>query len=232
MSLHEVAQADGLVRTDTCKLFWGIYPYSLKMPIPEDFLEERREAISTFWEKCKGQRWSDVQPGMKEIHGAYRKQLQEVIDTVIDKNIVALKADDFYYQSSEKNTTFYVKSAKVAAVLINNNPGVFHTYSAPRSDAVEAHLHEVAGKRIEVRETGWFGEYDHKVIFKWQHNYEALDARVEALKFEESLYSKGCSRILYVLGDDDFFLAKLALSDRIESVTRCVTVEAVEQQQQ
>lgn len=229
MSLHEIARTHGVQRTDTCKLFWGQYGYSLKMSIPEDFHEERREALGDFWDRHKKGRWKDYQPALRQIHATYRKQLQDHIDTIIDKNLVALEADDFYYQSSDKNTTFYLKSAKVVAVLLANNPGVFHTYSAPRSELVEAHLNDTAGKRVSVREKGWYGEFDHKIVFKWAADYKSLDERVAALRFADSIYSEGDTRILYVTGDDDYFLAKLALSDCIDSVHRCVTVAEVEE---
>lgn len=227
MSIHNIAKAQGLTRTDTTKLFWGTYAFSLKTTIPEEFHEERRERLHQFWIKAKTEKWTKVRPTLGQIHGDYRQTLQDHIDKIVEDNLAILSVNAFYHNSGDKNTIFYLKSKEAAEALLADNVGLFHTYSAPSSDAVHAHLLAVADEKVEVRERGWYGEFDHKIVFKWQAKYHDLDNRVEALQFEDSLYSKGENRILYVSGDDDFFLAKLALSERIDSVTRCVTADEI-----
>lgn len=230
MSLHEIALTHGVKRSDTCKLFWGIFGYSIKMKIPYEFIDERREGVQKFWSKNQYMRWRDITPSMADINQVYRDKLNGFIDDIIDKNLTILSGnrDDFYYLASGANVTFYLKNPDSVATLIESNPGCFFAYTAPASEKVAHRLEELAGKKVEVRKTPFYGEFPYRIIFKWERSYAALDERVHALQFEDSLYSEGETRILYIKSEDDFFLAKLGLQDRIDQVTECLTVEEVE----
>jgi hypothetical protein len=230
MSLHELALAQGVKRSDTCKLFWGIYSHCLKFRIPEDLLEERRENHHQFWKKVKkGAKWTSIRPSLRDINADFRRELQTMIDDVIDSSEDDLVDVEYYYQTSDANVTFYFKDAAPVAALITNNPGFFHAYTAPASDVVAQRLQEVAGKKVEIRKKPFYGEFPYRMTMKWARSYEELDARVSTLAFEDSVYSLGDQRVLYVRTEDDFFLAKIALSDQIEKVTECLTVKEIEQ---
>jgi hypothetical protein len=227
MDLHQEALTQGVKRKDSCKLFWGLYPYSLKIAVPDCLNEDRLEALHGFWKKANKVGWTKVQPPLRAIRAQHKERLQEYLNEIIRANSEHFN-DDHYYLANEGSpfVTFYVKTKEAAAGLIRGNPGLFLEYHAPPCADAEETMREMLGKKVEVRRKLYHGEYDHRILFKWQTNFEDLDARVTNICFEDSLYVEGrINRLLYVKGDDDFFLAKLALQDRIKSVTMCVLVE-------
>jgi hypothetical protein len=230
MSLHKIALTQGVKRTDTRKLFWGIYSHCIKFRIPEHLQEERREGHHAFWKKVRGGiKWAAVQPSLRKINTAYRDQVNHLIQNILDKNADAIPApSEYYYQTSDTNVTFYFKEAAPVEGLLIANPGVFHTYSAPVNDIVADRLKVVADRKVEIRKKPYYGEFPYRITFKWERNYEDLDARVLALSFEDSVYSLGATRVLYVKSEDDFFLAKIGLDDRIDKVSECLTISDIE----
>lgn len=172
--------------------------------------------------------WKDCKPSPNQINKQFKDRVNAAIDDFIEKNDVAFAMDDFYTQVGKERVSFYFKSAHVVWLLLRNNPDFFDQMTMPSNAEVEVRLNDYADTHMQVRQRLWFNEYDYKIDFKAEANYDDLDARMENLYLSKWFYSVGpYSRALYLLGEDEYFLVKLALKDKIAKVTCCVAHEEV-----
>lgn len=200
-----------------------MYGYCLKTCIPDEWIEERLDAVCDFWRKTKVMEWKDCKPSPHQINKQFKDRVNKAIDDFIEKNDTVFAMDDFYTQVTKERVSFYFKSAHVVWLLLNNNPDFFDQMWLPASAEVEDRLNHYADTHMQVRERLWFNQYDYKIDFKDAANYDDLDARVENLYLSQHLYSvMPYGRVLYLYGEDEYFLVKLALKDKIARVTTCI----------
>lgn len=238
MALREMALNLGVKCKDTCKLFFGVYPYSLVLPVPQELIDDKAEAISNYNKVAERRRQMvgeylkrgesspklrEIKPSLHQIKTAFARGVDDIIARLETANAHILPGDH-YVTFNRSNITIYVKEEATALALLNANKGVFSAISEPHSEEVNRFLSQCSEKRIVVRQHRFEGEFEFRIDFKAEadKNYEALDARVEKMLFAKKLYSRGAARKLYLNGEDDLILARMALDDRIETITKCV----------
>ncbi len=237
MSLRETALDLGVKRKDTCKLFYGIYPYSLTAKIPQRFVEEKQHRNDEFWQALRRRTaavkkrqpvgWVKAQHSLRSIRLAFNANVKKHISRLIERNAHILEGDDFYYTFSPTTYTLYVKSAEIAERLLLNNKKTFSRLSDPYNDKCADYLAK-ADPKVIVRQNLFEGNHEFRIEFKPNDQFGHLDERVEALRFCRRNYSyNSMSRTLYLTGDEDLFLARMGLEDQIERITKCVLTDNI-----
>jgi hypothetical protein len=222
-NLRALADAQGIVCNDTVRLYWGLYGYCLKTQIPEQWVLDRKDEIANFWSKTTYMEWKDVRPTVPQIQRKYKDRINALIDDFVERNDAAFGAEEYYSQVTAKRVSFYFKSAKTVWLLLNNNPDFFDLMWTPADALVEENLGKLADTHMQVRKELWYHSFDYMIDFKNERCFDELDDRVKTLFLSNSFYSVSPrSRSLYLAGEDEYFLVKLALWDKIGKVTACV----------
>lgn len=238
MMLRETALARGVKCKDTCKLFFGFYPYSLTTPVPKKLIknkdaaiahynkiaEQRRNKLKPYHKAGKTPpRLPAIEPSIRKINLTYKRGVEEIITDLVETYEDILAPDEYYVAFNRANITFYVRNEETAVALLKRS-NVFVSVTEPHSPEVEQFLTKHADKRVVVRESLFSDEFDYRVEFKWKpdQDYAELDARVERMIFQKKSYSYGTYRKLYLYGDDDLILARLGLGEWIDNITKCV----------
>lgn len=222
--LRQLAKNSGIEVKDTVRLYWGLYGYCLKLLIPEQWTEERHQETCEFWEKTKHKVWNECKPSIAQIQKKHKDRVNVSIDAFVDANGEAFGLDEYYVQITRHRVSYYLKSAQAAEILLRDNPGLFESVMAPASVEVEDRLGGFADTHMQVRKMLWYGQFDYKIDFKKERCFDALDDRVNLLFLTSSFYSVSpYSRTLYLAGEDEYFLVKLALWEKIGKVTACIT---------
>lgn len=245
MSIDEVAASQGIRRKNTHNLFWGLYGYSLQYPIPQKWNEQRANRVMRFWATAKhvdAKEMRRIKPRLDEIHDEHKTRVAQLIDDIIEAN-PQLEDGEFYYSSNDpvgakrSFITFYLKNESDAVKMLTNMPNQFTLVTRPPSKAMHDKMTEVAGKKVVVRENGWFafdkkapaGGFTYKVELGTDFYSEATQQdivhRVKNISFVNSLFSEGKSLYLYLNSEDDLFLAKLGLSQFIKQITECIITD-------
>lgn len=243
MSLRNAALDHGVKCTDTCKLFFGVYPYSLVTAIPQALIDHKTEAKGEYFDECdrrraflapfirsgaKAPKLPAISPSLSAINREYRDGVNDLIADIVDDNAEALSTG-YQVAFNRTNITFYVRDEATATALIEDNPGLFLSVTAPHSTDAQRYLEACADRRIMVRENLFEGKFEYRIDFKRdpEERYDDLDIRVEKLIFHDKSYWLGATRKLYLNGEQDLILARLGLSQHIERITRCVLRDTV-----
>lgn len=245
MSIDEIAASQGIRRKDAHNLFWGLYGYSLQFPIPPKWNEQRANRVMKFWATAKhvdAKEMRRIKPRLDEIHDAHKQRVNDLILSIIDAN-PHLDEGQFYYAANDpigakrSFITFYLREEEDAATMLTNMPNQFTLVTRPPSKAMHDMMVEVAGKKVVVREKGWFhydknapeGGYTYKVElatdFYSEVSQKDIIHRVHNISFVDSIFSEGKSLYLYLNSEDDLFLAKIALSQFIKQITECIITD-------
>jgi hypothetical protein len=220
--LRQLAKKSGIRCKDTTRLYWGTYGYCLKALINPKWIEQRHQEVCDFWDKSQVVGWNKAQPSIRQIQRKYKERVNEFVEDFIEKNGSIFEMDEFYSQITQERISFYVKSAEIAARLVENNRRFFAEMWTPKDATVEARLGDYANTHMQVKNHLWYARYDYKVDFKQERCFDSLDERVGLLYLSESFYSiSPYNRTLYLLGEDEYFLVKLALKDKIAKVSCC-----------
>lgn len=231
MSLRETALNLGVKRQDTCKLFYGTYPYSLTTKVPLHLIEERQEATDKFWKSLQARRVAKVvgfaatQKSTSAIRTAFNEKVKDHIWDIAQANADIL-GEEWDYTYNAKTITFYVLREQTVEQLLKNNPSLFVRFNDPHNEKSAAFLSR-GDPKVLVRQCLFEGEFEYRIAFKPApgFDYDNLDERVNRLYFTKKSYSYGMkSRTLYLNGDDDLFLARMGLEEEIEKITKCVQV--------
>jgi hypothetical protein len=231
MSLREVALNLGVKRKDTCKLFYGQYPYSVTMSIPQQLIDDKKNHMLEYWRNLQRRKadkptsWTMAMRSISAIRKHFNQRVKAHVADFIAGNRDILKGN--YLQThSPTSFTVYLLDAQTTQALIENNDDVIR-YTDPYNDKCAEYLAK-GDPKVLVRQNLFEGEHEFRITFKPSEDYASLDARVETLKFFKRSYNYGAKvRALCVSGEDDLFLARLGLEDQIEQITKCVLTTEV-----